>query len=299
MRAGDFARLDRSFRRFLAWSRDVRGLAPGTLRWYRISYRGFSGYWRRHPRLTGVTAIDRWVAWNRTRVCAMSVTFLWRGVRAFYKYRHTHERARDLFAGLQAPPRPDTIPKALTLDECRAVLAAPAHMDWRGRYSRARAKAIVAIMLYAGLRRSEVLRVKLEDVDLADGTIRIVRGKGRGGGKDRVAYIPPALDTALRRYLQCRERSRVACAELFARRDRVTPAGAHVLQWLFHRLRLELGFRVSPQILRHSFVTRMLHCGIPLHIASGLAGHASIRTTMGYLRIWSREYRDWAARLRY
>ncbi len=62
--------------------------------------------------------------------------------------------------------------------------------------------AIIAIALYAGLRRAEVLHLRYLDVDLEQGLIRVDRGKGRGGGKDRVLPIGPELRSVLDDYLR-------------------------------------------------------------------------------------------------
>ncbi len=299
MLPNDFKSLDRSFARFIAYSRDVRGHSSATIRFYEVAYANLSHFWMKHSRLSGVALLDRWVAFNRSRVCSTTVNNLWRGARAFYRFRHNHQRARDIFAGLHAPECPRSIPKALTLEQCRAVLDSPRRMLWRTRMAKERARALLATMLYAGLRHGELLRLRVQDVDLSTGTLRILRSKGRGGGKDRIAYIPPGLDTALRRYMRFRKRRRVDLEQLFVCVNHVRPLTTGVVQQIFHRLRLHLEFRVSPQILRHSFVTQMLHCGIPLHIASGLAGHATIQTTVGYLRVWNEEYHEWVARIRY
>jgi len=299
MDARGFAALDRSFARFIVWSRDVKGYTPATLGGYERGYTNFIRFWRSHPRLSGLTLLDRWVAWNRTRISATTLNGYWRGARAFFKFRHDRQHRADLFAGQSAPPCPRALPKALRADQCRAVLHSALQMHWHNRYVKERATAIIATILYTGLRAGEICRLRLDEVDLATGTIRITRGKGRGGGRDRIAYIPPQLDPVFRRYIRCRERYGVTIPQLFVQMDGETPINQPIVRRMFWRIRDELGFRLCPQILRHSFVTHMLQCGIPLHIASGLVGHATIQTTMGYLRIWNEEYEHWAKKIRY
>ena len=63
-------------------------------------------------------------------------------------------------------------------------------------------------------------------------------------------------------------------------------------------VRIGSGIPFTVHSLRHSFITMLLQNGIPLHAAKELAGHASIVTTEGYLKVWDEELREHANRLR-
>ena len=84
---------------------------------------------------------------------------------------------------MKMPARPAPMPKARTPDECRRILLAATNNPWTTEFQRTRAVAIFGLLLFAGLRRGEVTRILFGDVDLDAGTIRIIRGKGRNGGR--------------------------------------------------------------------------------------------------------------------
>ena len=64
------------------------------------------------------------------------------------------------------------------------------------------------------------------------------------------------------------------------------------LRRIHKAVRRASGIAFSLHGLRHSFVTMLLRSGVPLHVARELAGHTSITTTAGYLRVWDEDKRD-------
>src|SRR5262249_13635916 len=119
------------------------------------------------------------------------------------------------FRGASRPRAQKRVPKARTPEECRRILDAARNIPWSDPFDRARACAILGCMIYAGLRKGEVLRLRFEHVNLTDGTLLIERGKGRFGGKDRVAYMPTELALLLRAYVRERTSRRFEVPEFF------------------------------------------------------------------------------------
>ncbi len=162
----------------------------------------------------------------------------------------------------------------------------------------ARNVAILGVALYAGLRKREIVVLERRQVDLDDGVIHVIGGKGPEGGTNRTAYIPNELKTLLRAYLYERDRKYRAPEFFVSERTgrRLSPV---TLQRIAERVRVAAGIHFSLHRLRHSFVTMLLRSGVPIHVASALAGHTSIATTSGYARAFDEDQRRFAQLVRF
>ena len=165
------------------------------------------------------------------------------------------------------------------------VLQAASDYPWRNAFSRARAAAIIAIMLLGGLRKGEVLRLKLEDVELASGLITIWHSKG---DKSRTVYMPPELRMKLAAYIDARAARK--CAFFFVSKNDRSLSDAQFRR-LMQIIGRYAGVHLFAHALRHSYVTLLLKSRLPLHVVQSLAGHADLETTQRYVAIWDDEKR--------
>lgn len=184
------------------------------------------------------------------------------------------------FLGLGAPrvPRdqlPQQAPLALTDDGLRRVLRA---VERRGN---SRDRAAVALMTFAGLRVSEVANLDISDlaVSARKGTVTIRRGKG-----DVARTVPLSAETrdALSIWLLSRAKLEHDLeAPLFTNSigDRLSIRG---LSRVVHTIGLSAGVKLSPHVLRHTFVTRLVRSGLDVVLVAELAGHRSLETTRRY-----------------
>jgi len=297
--------LDARFASFLDYVSTVRSHSAWSARWYVCGYQNFRRYLVEglglepdvfQQRLFGV---DSWVHWNRSHgLGPVATNTYWRSVRRFFVDLEERDGVRSPFRGLKAPPLPRRNPKAHSPAECRRILAAAENYPWASRFEGVRAVALLATVLYAGLRKSELLRLEVRDVDLAAGTILVVRGKGRYGGKDRTTYIPSELKAILRAYSDERNRHRITCPEFFASVQKRSGIREGTLKRLVTLVRPASGVPFSLHTLRHSYVTWLLRSGVPIHVAQDLAGHASVVTTSVYLRVFDEDKRAAVAKLR-
>ena len=143
---------------------------------------------------------------------------------------------------------------------------------------------ITALMLLCGLRSREVIGLVLEDLDLAQGQIRI-RGKG---DKERIIPLAPEVISLLRSYLDV-ERPRTASEGLFVslkgkkRGERMTTSGLRSL-FRYHRVTASVP-KANPHRFRHTFGADMARAGISLPALMKLMGHSDIHTTMLYVEL--------------
>jgi integrase/recombinase XerC len=153
--------------------------------------------------------------------------------------------------------------------------------------SGARDRAMLEVLYGGGLRLQELLQLSVTDLDLADGTVKVL-GKGR---KHRIVPVGRSAVEALRAYLHLRTALKPdgeAGALVFVT-DRGRPMNARYVQRLAAaRIRAvsEVG-RQSPHVLRHTIATHLLDRGADLRAVKELLGHASLSTTQVYTHVSS------------
>jgi site-specific recombinase XerD len=128
-----------------------------------------------------------------------------------------------------------------------------------------------------GLRISEVVSLRLTDIDSERMVIRIHQGKGQ---KDRYVMLAPTLLKVLRRYWQQQRPT----TWLFPGQNGTQPISRHRVAEVCKRLGIAAGVKkpVTVRALRHSFATHLLEAGQNVRLIQMLLGHRSLRTTQLY-----------------
>lgn len=189
-------------------------------------------------------------------------------------------RADDPTLDLEWPKRIEPIPRCLKQRELRlldTILHAPLPiLDTKKRHVRQRERRIVLLMLYAGLRLSEVPKLDWRDVDLDTLTLTVRDGKG---GRDRALPIHERLAADLRHTPEDQQHGAV-CGHLNGR-----PISYKSVPHVFDRWLKAAGLHISAHQLRHTFATQLLWAGADLRAIQRLLGHASLATTERYLQV--------------
>jgi site-specific recombinase XerD len=189
----------------------------------------------------------------------------------------TRVLGEDLPTGaLPSPRRGRSLPRVLSVQEVSrliAVLRNPRH------------RLMVLLMYSAGLRVSELVRLRLRDLDADRRLITVRRGKGH---RDRVTLYSDRVAAAFAAYVPLLESG----ADLLfpgQRADRpiTTRSVQHMVTEAAKRARI--GKDVTPHTLRHSFATHLLEQGVDLRYIQELLGHASSRTTEVYTHVTTRD----------
>jgi len=180
-------------------------------------------------------------------------------------------RRTDELRSVPRPKREQRLPVVLSRQEVQRLFAVVENIKH---------KALFMVAYDAGLRLSEVLNLRIEDIDSQRMVIRICQGKGK---KDRYGRLSKGLLTLLREYWRvCRPESFLfpgAC--LHKRYDVSTPG--QILKKLCRKAGISKC--VSMHTLRHSFATHLLEAGTNLRVIQQLLGHSSIQTTCLYTHI--------------
>jgi integrase len=188
----------------------------------------------------------------------------------------------------------------LTREQAETLVTTITHYRWRSSLARARNLAVVGLMLYAGLRRGEVVGLKTGDLHVAEGWLLIRHGKGKHGGKPRTAYLPPQLRDILALYLRERDATKPERThpELVTMTDGNRAATAMTVTRLFRRLSAVVGFRVSPHMLRHTYATLLRQVGVADRVSMDLMGHESLAMLTRYSHVFEAEYEVESRKLR-
>ena len=165
------------------------------------------------------------------------------------------------------------LPVVLSQQEVAAILDALTNLKHR---------AILATVYAAGLRVSEVVALRVSDIDSQRMMLRIEQGKGR---KDRYGMLSERLLTVLREYWK----STRPQDWLFPGQTPPRHLTRSSVERVFHKAREAAGItkKVSVHTLRHSFATHLLESGVNLRKIQILLGHTSLRSTQVYTHVAS------------
>jgi integrase/recombinase XerD len=207
---------------------------------------------------------------------ASSAARLVSSLKRFYQYCLRERRiAADPTLKLDPPKRVPRFPKTLSESDVEALLDAPDVAKPLGLRDRAMLETLYA----TGLRVSELVALKIFEVNLDAGVLRVM-GKG---SKERLVPLGEEAVDWISRYLARRKGTADA---LF-----LTARGAGMTRQAFWHLIRRYGARsipgkkLSPHVLRHAFATHLINHGADLRVVQMLLGHADISTTQIYTHV--------------
>jgi site-specific recombinase XerD len=248
----------------------LRNLAPRTIEVYVARVASFARYFARSPEDLGRDEVrayllhlvhDKHVGWSTFNQTVAGLRFL---------FEVTLGR-EGVLVHIACPKQPKKLPVVLSLEEVARFFAAVVGIKHR---------AILMTAYAAGLRISEVVALRVEDIDSQRMVLRIRQAKGR---RDRYVMLSPRLLALLREYWKA----------------------ARPTEWLFpgdvpgrpltagtvHRVCVQaardagLGKHVTVHTLRHSFATHLLEAGTDIRTIQVLLGHRNLKTTAVYTHV--------------
>lgn len=268
----------------------ARKFTDATVETYRKALTAFAAFLGEHATIADITAesIGRYQVERRKRAAATIAKDL-TAIRSYCRWSiRMRLRADDPTLDLEWPKRVDPLPRALTSDELRrldrALESSLPLLNRVVRKRRQRDKLAVLVMLYAGLRLSEVCKVDWHQIDLAAGSLTVLEGKGR---RFRVLPLHERLTAALAAVPMDKRRGPLLTP---LRVDQGKRTDRHIspktLNHLFDRwLREDYDLHISAHMLRHTFAISLLRNGADLRSIQTLLGHRSLATTERYLAL--------------
>jgi len=249
----------------------LRGMSVRTRETYISAVVGLAKYYHKSPDALSEREVQdyllylieqRKLAWSSCNIVTQALKFL-------FHVTLKQPRAEFCIPRRRAPSR---LPEILSREEIARLIQAarlPKH------------RAVLMTTYAAGLRVSEVVQLKVSDIDAQRMAIRVQQGKG---GKDRYTLLSERLLLELREYWR-RERSPLW---LFPKtRVPDEPINAEQAQKIFYaaKRRARIAKRCGIHGLRHAFATHLLEAGADLHTIQRLLGHGHLSTTLRYFHL--------------
>ena len=261
----------RPLRRRMIEDMTVRGFSAATQQGYIRAVRDFAAFLGNSPdRATSEDLRGYQLHMRQEGVPATGMNAAVSALRFFFGVTLGRDDAQ---VGMTTVREPRNLPVVLSPDEVARLLDAAPGLKYKAAFS---------IAYGAGLRASEVVHLKLGDIDGARKVIRVEQGKGR---KDRYAMLSdPLLDLLRAWWREARPQG-----WLFPGRNPVNPLTTRQLRRAFDGARqaAEIDKKVSLHTLRHCFATHLLEQKVDIRVIQTLLGHKKLDTTARYTRVAS------------
>lgn len=277
---------------YLAYLLIERNYSDNTINSYKNSLNKFLRFFSKKE-LDSITKkdIDLFITeLSNDTLSTRSISHVITSVKGFYKYLLIMKKINiNPSEHLELPKQRKSIPKVLTAEEVGLLL----DIEVIDEYS-ARDKAMLELLYATGLRISELLNLKLNEIDLMTGTVKVM-GKG---SKERIVPIGDVALNYLHLYLgSYRSKLIKGVSEyLFIKKEK-NNSKKITRQWFHNRLKeiankKEIKTPFSAHTLRHSFATHLLDRGADLRVIQELLGHSSISTTQVYTHVSVEKLRE-------
>jgi site-specific recombinase XerD len=253
----------------------MRKLAPRTQHHYIRAVRRFAGFLGRSPDTATAEDLRRYQLYLvDCGISPVSLNAIITGLKFFFAV--TLDQTA-LMARMQPLRVPRTLPVVLSREEAARLIAAAGNLKHQ---------TALSVAYGAGLRASEVVALKVSDVDSQRMTLRIEQGKGR---KDRYAMLSPVLLERLRLWWRAaRAQGKMPQGGwLFPGLDPIDPLTTRQLNRAIHAAAeaAHIDKRVSMHTLRHSFATHLLEQKVDIRVIQVLLGHKKLETTALYAQV--------------
>ena len=264
-------------RRRMTEDMTVRGFTASTQRGYLAAVENFTAFLGRSPDSSDAEDLRRYQLLMRSN--GASATSMNAAVSALRFFFGVTLGRGDAQVGMTTVREPRRLPVVLSPEDVRRLLDAAPGLKYR---------AALSVAYGAGLRASEVVSLKLADIDSKRMVIRVEQGKGR---KDRYAMLSePLLDLLRAWWLAARKRGvMLPGGWLFPGQNPVNPLTTRQLNRAFHGAKAAAGIDkpVSLHTLRHCFATHLLEQKVDIRVIQVLLGHSKLDTTARYARVAS------------
>lgn len=269
--------------RFLSYLAVERGLSRNTVESYRLDMKGFIEFLNRRNKEAEAFKRDDIIDYISERrdkgVAASSICRLLSTIKGFARFLIIEKVIfEDPTETIRTPEKWQRLPHASSFSDINELLQA----EFKNA-AFLRDTAMLELMYSSGLRVSELISIKINDVNYEGGFLRVM-GKG---SKERVVPMNERAKTKMLRYmleLRTKMLKKKQSPYLF-----LTNRGAPMTRQRFwqtlKKLAEQAGIKISPHIIRHSFATHLIEGGADLRSVQKMLGHSDISTTQIYTNV--------------
>lgn len=274
--------MDRFIEKFLNYLKAERDASPHTLRNYTKDLEVLRQALGETPwEKADLLALRQFVAQQREGgLSKVTIARRVATIRSFFRFLHREGYVpANPALGLVRPKQDRHLPSFLSVEETTRLMEAPRGDSFAAR----RDRAILETLYSTGLRVSELVNLRVRDVDLIGGTLRTV-GKGR---KERMVPMGSYSIQAIRAYLKALTPDENEPDRPLFRNQRRGRLTDRSVRRILNRYLLQVSVdrKISPHSLRHSFATHLLDRGADLRSVQELLGHSSLTTTQIYTHV--------------
>ncbi|MTI21243.1 recombinase [Fulvivirga sp. RKSG066] len=202
--------------------------------------------------------------------CEFSDSYINQSINAIKFYYEVVLGMPNRFYSVERPMKKERLPEVLSKEKVLQMIASTDNIKH---------KCILKLLYSAGVRRSELLNLKIADIDSDRMLVKVVNGKG---GKDRFTLLGDNLLNELRAYYSIYKPKEYLFEGAKGKKYSATSVGKIVKRAAANA---KISKRVTPHMLRHSFATHLLEEGVDLRYIQSLLGHNSSRTTEIYTHV--------------
>jgi integrase/recombinase XerD len=251
-----------------------RNYSNDTIRHHLRAVEEFANYYKKAPDKLGLNELRSYQAYllKERNLAVGTVVNHVAALRFFFVRTLKRPEFRDF---LPYPREEERLPTILSLDEVARLINASGNLFRR---------ALLMTVYVTGMRRSEVVRLKVSDIDSQRMIIRVVQGKG---GKDRDLPLSPELLETLRAYWRWRKPKEYLFPCHGSRKGPDKPASDKTVWHACGDAARWAGItkHVTPHTLRHSWATHLLEAGTDLRTIQMMLGHGDLETTARYIHL--------------
>lgn len=249
----------------------LRGFSQNTLKTYITSNKLFLDWIKKQPEQVTEQDIKNYLACqiSDNKISASSIALKKAALKFLFD-----EILKKNIVNLKTPKIPKHVPVVLTKEEVRSLIAAA------GSY---KSKVIIQFLYSSGLRLSELINLKVNDLEIKEKIGWVRRGKG---SKDRIFLLSDTIVKELEKYMLTLEPGE---KYLFpGEKGHISPRNVQkVVENASKKACLRK--KVHPHMLRHCFATHLLEAGVDIRKIQELLGHANLQTTQIYTSVSKEE----------
>jgi len=251
---------------------DLRNLSDHTKRAYLTAVKGLVKHYQESPEKITEEQIEDYLLYlkNEKGNAPSSCIGVLTGLRFFYQ----NILEKEISVDFSLTKKPQKLPTVLTKEQIWEIICVPKNLKHR---------LILMTTYAAGLRASEVRKLRPVHIDSKRMLIKVVDGKGR---KDRYTMLSVKLLAELRHYYS-KHRPQTYLFPSSYKKNKNKPLSYEAVRCIYEKARKKIGVKNGEGIhtLRHSFATHLLEAGHDIRKIQVLMGHTKLSTTMIYLHV--------------
>lgn len=247
----------------------ISGYSNKTLKMYLMYIKELLNYLKKNPSEITQRDVVGFLAEKKESGCSNStIGLIHSALKYFFK---EYLKNGQIIENIKSPKRSKSLPKILTKDEIKLLFKST-------KFGRNR--LMLQFMYGSGSRVSEVVKLKIEDINMKERTAMIRGGKGN---KDRLIIISKNWLTDLKKYLK---KKKIKSEFVFSKKNG-KPISTTTIQRIVRTAatKAQITKHVTPHSLRHSHATHLLEAGTNIRYIQALLGHSNLNTTQIYTNV--------------